>query len=518
MSLEARDGHWAPLAAPLDHASATPLRTQLEARLRGLIQRGALPRGARVPGARALAADMGVSRVTVTTAYEQLVAEGYLESAERRSTRVARDLPADGFDELARAEQGEGAFPSPNPWAPLRPVTTDVPPPGADIDLGPESFSLAGLDAAAWGRRLLSAWREVAAEPGGQAVSYFGGLGDPVLRRALASHLAVHRGVRAGPDDIAITSGSIAALSAIARTWLGPGRTCVVEEPGGEQLRRSMASAGATLIPVPVDADGLVVDELPDHADVAFVTPSWQYPNGGRLPIARRLALLDWARRVGCLVVEDDCEGEIRHDGDTTPSLQGLAEPGRVVYVNTFSKILFPGLRTGYVVVPERHRGPLLAALEGGARPPAAVEQRALGRFVESGAYRRHVRRLRTTLASRRATFASALERSAGGSLRVRPGQAGGHLIVDLVGPVSATTIVRSVAERGVRVESLAANRLSPGREDGAIVVYLTCGSEADLAEAAARLVEAALATAAAARGAPAAGRRPGRVSGATRP
>jgi GntR family transcriptional regulator/MocR family aminotransferase len=474
----------------LDRSSEEALHRQLEAALRTAIAAGRLRPGAALPGSRTFAHELGVARITVATAYEQLVAEGYLDANARRGTRVATDLPEHGFGGGAVDWSAPGGLmPVPNPWAPLRPVTMDDRLPDDEIDLGPESFSLAALDRRAWERRLVGAWRELADEPAGGAVSYFGGLGDPVLRRALADHLVVHRAVRARPDAIVITAGATAALAAIARVWLGPGRRCVVEEPGGAQLRRSLSSAGADVVPVPVDADGLDPAGLPDRADIAFVTPSWQYPSGGRMSVARRLALIDWARRAGAIVVEDDCEGELRYAGDPLPTLAGLAEDGRVIYVNTFSKVLFPGLRTGYVVVPDQHRGPLLAAIEAGARPPGALEQRALGRFVESGAYLRHLRRVRTRYASLRATFERALRMCAGASLRVRGGEAGGHLIVEVADGTPATVLAQAARAAGVRVEPLRANRLHPADAvDDALVVYLTRATEAELLDAAARL------------------------------
>jgi GntR family transcriptional regulator/MocR family aminotransferase len=469
------------------------LHRVLAERIRGLVASGRLAPGAKLPGARTLATELEVSRVTVTTALDQLVAEGYLEASERRSTRVTAELPDAGFgaaiDPMA---SGSGSFPAPNAWSPLEPVTSDGRQSSAEIDLGPESFSLALIDVPGWGRRLAAAWRELAAEPDSGATSYFGSQGDPVLRAAIASHATVHRGVRAAPDSVVITSGSIAALAAVARTWLGPGRTCVVEDPGGEQLRRALAADGATLIPVPVDADGLIVEALPDRADVALVTPSWQYPSGGRLPVARRVALLEWSRRTGCILVEDDCEGELRHAGSPLPTLQGMAEDGRVIYVNTFSKVLFPGIRTGFLIAPDRHRGPLLAAAEAGARPPGAVEQRALGRFVESGAYLRHLRRVRATLNARRAAFDAELRLASRGRLRVRAGEAGGHLVVDLPMearvPRSATEVGVALEAIGVRIESLQANRLDRHGPDRTLVVYLTRADDAELREAARRL------------------------------
>ena len=450
-----------------------------------------------VPGSRGLAAELGVARVTIATAYDQLVAEGYLEADERRRTRVARGLPDSGF---AAREPGTmpppGRMPTPNAWAPAAPVTMADPVPDAEIDLGPESFSLQALDRRAWERTLVRAWRELAAESGGSTVSYFGGLGDPVLRSALAEHLTIHRGVRATADAIVVTAGATAVLSAVARVWLGPGRRCVVEEPGGGQLRRSLSSAGGELVPVAVDHDGLDPAGLPDRADVAFVTPSWQYPSGGRMSVARRLALLEWARRVGCLIVEDDCEGELRYAGDPLPTLQGLGDEGRVIYLNTFSKVLFPGLRTGYAVVPRQHRGHLLAAIEAGARPPGALEQRALGRFIESGAYQRHVRRVRARYATLRATFERRLRRHAEAGLRVRAGEAGGHLIVEIASDrPSATELARAAAAAGVRVEPLRANRMRPaGAPDRELVVYITRATEAEMALAAGRLAACAVA------------------------
>ncbi|HET7181929.1 MAG TPA: PLP-dependent aminotransferase family protein [Candidatus Limnocylindrales bacterium] len=481
----------------LNRDAPAALHRQLEAGLRSAIAEGRLQPGAPLPGTRTLAEELGVARITVATAYEQLVAEGYLDASARSGTRVARDLPATGFrlgdahgaGHDAVSDLG-GIYPAPNPGIPLAPVTMDDGLPDDEIDLGPESFSLASVDRRAWERRLVAAWREIAAEERGGAVSYFGGLGDPVLRQALSDHLAVHRAVRARPDAIAITSGATAALAAVARVWLGPGRRCVVEEPGGSQLRRSLSIAGAEIVPVAVDVDGLDPDGLPDHADVCFVTPSWQYPSGGRMSVARRLALIDWARRVGALIVEDDCEGELRYAGDPLPTLAGLAEDGRVIYVNTFSKVLFPGLRTGYVVVPDRHRGPLLAALEAGARSPGALEQRALGRFVESGAYVRHLRRVRMRYASLRETFDREIRRRAGDRLRVRQGEAGGHLLVEIApGCPSATDLAAAVRASGVRLEPLRANRMdrSAGADD-AFVVYLTRADPEELIAAAARI------------------------------
>ena len=475
------------LNAPLRHDDVEPLHRQLEHRFRAAIADGRLRPGVRLASTRALARELGVARITVQVAYDQLVAEGYLQVDGRRGTQVARDLPERGFAHGPavpdRDHAAPGRLPALNPWAADRPVTGAVTAVPAPIDLGPEWFGLDVLDRRAWERVLVDAWRELSSDGDSEAASYQGALGDARLRHALADHLAVRRAVRCRADQIAITAGSSAALSAVARTWLGPGRVCVVEDPGGGQLRRSLASSGAEIVPVPVDDGGMRVDQLPAQADVAFLTPSWQYPAGGSLSLRRRLALLRWAADVGALVVEDDCESELRYEGDPLPALQSLAPDGRVLYLSTFSKVLFPGLRTGYVVVPDRHRGPFLAALEAGARPAGALEQRALAMFLERGAFHRHVRRLRGAYAARRDAFAAGLSAEPG-SLVIRRAEAGGHLIVGITDPAwTATALAAALAESGLRVEPLSANRLLATADDE-LVVYLSRPDATTLAAA----------------------------------
>jgi len=474
-----------PLTAPLRRSVPEPLHRQVERRLRDAIADGRLRPGARLASTRGLARELGIARITAQTAYDQLIAEGYLEVDGRRGTRVARDLPERGFArEHHEVGHGSMAFPEPNPWAASRPVTAPTPAATSGVELGPEWFGLDTFDARAWGRILARAWRELSSEPDSLAATYAGSLGDDRLRAALADHLAVRRGVRCRPGDIAVTAGATAAFAAVARTWLGPGRVCVVEDPGGEQLRRSLGGSGARIVPVPVDDRGIRPDRLPPRADAVFVTPSWQYPAGGSLTLPRRLALLAWAADVGAIVVEDDCESELRYEGDPLPALQGMAPDGRVVYVSTFSKVVYPGLRTGYMVVPEVHRGPLLAALEAGGRPAAAIEQRALAIFLERGGFGRHVRRLRAEYAARRDAVARAIA-PFGDSLEVRRASAGGHLILGIRDPRwTATDLATTLADSGIRVEPLSANRLLPAADDE-LVVYLSRPDAATLAAAA---------------------------------
>ncbi len=462
------------LASPLRPVDHDPLYRQIERRLRSAITDGRLRPGARLAATRVFARELGVARITVQTAYDQLVAEGYLEVRGRRGTRVATDLPDRGFAaSMTPMVIATSRFPPLNDWASRAPVTSPAPGVSAPIELGPEWFGLDTVDRKRWERLLVRAWRELVGEPDSPAATYAGPLGDERLRSALADHLAVRRGVRCRPEAIVVTAGSTAAFGAIARTWLGPGRICVMEDPGGEQLRRALGGSGATIVPVPVDTQGIRVEALPSRADVVFVTPSWQYPAGGSLSLPRRLALLRWADETGAIVVEDDCESELRYEGQPLPSLQGLALDGRVIYVSTFSKVLFPGLRTGYVVIPDVHRGPLLAALEAGSRAAGALEQRILALFMESGAFDRHVRQTRATFSARRDAFARALA-ATGAGLEVRRSSAGGHLIVGILDPNwTATTLSGAMGELGIRVEPLSANRRLAGPDDE-LVVYLS--------------------------------------------
>lgn len=467
------DNYGDTLTSALRRDDGESLHHQVERRIRAAITDGRLRPGVRLMSTRVLARELGIARITVQTAYDQLNAEGYLAVDGRRGTHVATDLPDGWFDPRGPAVPIQSErFPEVNPWAASSSVTSPTVSKVSLIDLGPEWFEMANLDARGWERRLVRAWRELATEPDSAAATYAAPLGDTRLRAALADHLTVRRGVRCHADAIALTAGATAAFAAIARTWLGPDRVCVVEDPSGEQIRRSLGASGARILPVPVDDHGIRLDRLPPRADVLFVTPSWQYPAGGSLSLPRRLGLVRWATNAGAVIVEDDCESELRYDGRPLPSLQGLAPDGRVVYVSTFSKVLFPGLRTGYMVVPEAHRGPLLAALEAGGRPPAAVEQRALAMLLEDGGFLRHVRRLRAIYAARRDRFSRALA-AEGIALEVRRASAGGHLIVGILDARwSASELASALAESGIRVEPLAANRLLDAADDE-FVVYL---------------------------------------------
>lgn len=478
----------------LDRSADLPLYRQIEGELRDAILDGRLRPGMRLPSVRTLAADLGVARITVVTAYEQLAAEGYVEGRAGVGTIVAEAIP-DDWRRAARGprrngprpassdvRRGEPKLPPMVGHMPQRPFFDTHPTLAgrASLDLSTAGASFDRFPTDLWERTLKQAWRELTDEPASPALTYRGPGGDPRLRAALAELLGATRAVRCDPEDVLIASGSQGAIGAIARLWLAPGRRFVAEDPGAPHLWRTLLASGARMIAVPVDGEGLVVDALPEAAEVVLVTPSWQYPAGGTLPIARRMALLDWAHRSGAVIVEDDCDSELRYSGHPLASLQGLDDEGRVIYTGTFSKVLFPGLRTGFAVVPRRLRSPLLAALEAHERGPAALEQRALAIFIEEGHFERHLRRLRLVHAERQAALLDAAARRLPGLLSVTAAPAGTHLVAHIEHPCwSATDLARAARAADLIVEPMSLSRVAPSLDRELLLHYARHAPEA---------------------------------------
>ncbi|HET7472278.1 MAG TPA: PLP-dependent aminotransferase family protein [Candidatus Limnocylindrales bacterium] len=374
----------------------------------------------------------------------------------------------------ATPEGASGADPTPSP--PVLPPPTARGPirpffaggwPAARYDFRTGATRLDVFPARVWERLLGAAWRDLAAGRG-TATSYAEPEGDELLRRELAAYLARSRAVRAEPDQVVITSGAQGALGVAGRLWLGDGRRLAVEDPGSPYLQRTFTALGIELEHVPVDDRGLPVDRLPDDVSAVMVTPSWQYPSGGTMPIARRLQLLDWAAERGALVIEDDCDSELRYEGHSLPSLQGLDDDGRVLYVGTFSKVLYPGLRTGFAVVPVAAVPVFVAQQEASARGPGAIEQRALALFIAEGQFERHLGRLRAAFAERQAALVAALSHELGRVVSTTTAPGGSHLVVRIEdGRMTATELARRALVHDVAIEPLAlsAHHPIPDRE-----------------------------------------------------
>jgi GntR family transcriptional regulator / MocR family aminotransferase len=428
----------APFAVvSLDEASPVPLYRQLYDELRGAILGGRLGSGSRLPSTRDLAADLGVSRNTVSNAFLQLCAEGYLEGKVGSGTYVSRSLPDDLL--LAR--------PSARPEAPRMPPSARadsglsrrgkllaVTPATATVRRGrPRAFrsGVPALDAfpsETWARLAARCWR-------GAPQSLFG-YGDPAgyrpLREAIAEYLGAVRAARCSWEQVIVVSGSQQALDLGARVLLDPGDTAWVEDPCYPAARGALVGSGARLAPVTVDSEGLDVaagETRAVDARLAYITPSHQYPLGVTMSLARRLALLDWANRSGAWILEDDYDSEYRYSGRPLSSLQGLDDGGRVLYLGTFSKVLSPALRLGYLVVPPDLVDAFVAARALVDRHSPMMEQAVLVEFIAEGHFARHVRRMRSLYAERRDALVEALGRGLAGLIEVGAVDAGLHLV-----------------------------------------------------------------------------------------
>jgi GntR family transcriptional regulator/MocR family aminotransferase len=451
------------LPIELDAASGVPLHRQLYDRVRAAIVEGRITPGTRLPSTRALAEALGVSRSTITSSFAQLHSEGYLEATTGSGTFVSSDLPDEG--DAGRARRGARVE-----TASIRLSTY-----GASLaEAGPlEPPRIPGTidfrdGRPAFGAFPFAAWRRCIArslETGPASLDYSTDpSGDPALREAIAAYLGRARAVPARADDVVIVSGSQQAIDIIARVLVEPGDVVALEEPGYLGAQRTFAANGADLRPIPVDADGIRVDVLERdaaNARLVYITPSHQFPLGVVLSSDRRRALLRWAETAGAIVVEDDYDSAYRYEGRPIPALAGLDESGRVVYIGTFSKTLFPALRIGYVVVPPALQAVVLAAKAFSDRQSPILEQRALAAFLADGSFERHLRRMRVLYRARRKALLGALRRHFGAGAEVIGDRAGMHLVARLRG--AGPDFAERARRVGVLVMSTDAHHLNGG-------------------------------------------------------
>ena len=436
----------------LERSARQSLYRQLYEQLRGAILDGRLPAGVRVPSSRAMAAQLGVARNTVLAAVEQLAAEGFLEARRGSGTLVSAQLSA-GLTRAARQRRS-----GTRPVYALSAAGTRLAGISRTSDGGetPRPFmpgipDIGAFPAAIWARLLRRETQRLQPE----ALAYGWTAGHPRLREVLCAHLREMRGIQAEPEQIIITSSAQGALDLLARALVGPGDRVWLEEPGYLGARAAFSGAGARLVPVPVDAHGLKPNGKHAVPRAIYVTPSHQYPTGRLMPLARRLELLDVAERHGAYVIEDDYDSEFQFKGRPVAALQGLDPEGRVLYVGTFSKILQPGLRVGYAVVPSALAGPLGAIQRNtGQIVPVAI-QLALAAFIEEGHLRAHVRRMCALYEQRQDALADGLSALFKGLLTVEKPAGGMQLIAGLPDGAGDTAIVSALARRGVLARPL---------------------------------------------------------------
>jgi len=431
----------------LDRASDETLHDQLVGQTRQAIRGGQLTAGTRLPATRMLAADLGVSRNVIVAAFDELTSEGYLVGRVGSGTYVTDDWPLVPGRALAALTGTPRWLAHPAPMADITPPTVRD---AIDFRLGTPTIAPLPLDV--W----RGAWRDVTGEL--PPTRYGPVAGDPDLRAAIAGYLGRARGIACGPDDVIVTAGAAQALDLIARATLAPGDTVGVEEPGYPEARHCFLAQRARVLPVPVDDDGLRVDCLPAGPAaplLVYVTPSHQYPLGARLPVARRMALLAWAAANDSLIVEDDYDSEFRFDAPPLPALAGLDDAGHVAYIGTFSKVLTPSLRAGYLVAPRPLRERIAGLTQLTARLTPWPVQRALAHFLASGDLERHIRRMRRHYAAKRAALHDALAPVAP-LAQLQGLEAGLHACLQLRPDLDPALITAHAAARGVIVYPLA--------------------------------------------------------------
>jgi len=414
-----------------------PLYQQAYRAVRAAILGGVLRPASRLPATRSLAEELGVSRNTVLQAYEQLVDEGYAVARTGAGTFVAASLPEEGTGAPVRSappRPGPAESPGLRLAARAERLLASAPRPGIswgmprrhlpyDFRYGEPAY--ADLPLETWCRLLGRRARGASAA----RLAYGGPAGAPELQRALADYLARARGVTCTAEQIVITFGTQQGIDLLARVLLEPGDRVALEEPHYTGFSLALGAHGVEQVPVAVDAHGLRVADLERHAPLrgVCVTPSHQFPTGGVLPLERRLALLAWAEHENAFVLEDDYDGEYRYEGRPIPGLKSLDATGRVIYVGTASKLLFPALRIGWLVLPEHLVRAFTLAKAVADTGGATLEQRVLADFIEGGHLERHVRRSRVRNAARRQALQEAVAQHLGGVGELSGTRAGLH-------------------------------------------------------------------------------------------
>jgi GntR family transcriptional regulator / MocR family aminotransferase len=443
---------WADLYAwQLDRASRTPLARQIYMQVRSAVLAGALRPGSRVPSSRAMASKLGVARASVVSAYEQLLAEGYVESRRGSGTSIASGLT------------GLASRPRHPPRLMRRALPTSA-------QTFPEfERSAVQSDARPFntGRTLIDAhtaetWRKLTHRAvrglGANDLGYTDAAGLIELRASICDYLRAARSVRCDPEEVVITAGTQQAIDLAIRVLLKAGDDVWVEDPGYPLTHAQLLLAKVRPHAIPVDAEGLMVDagrRTAPRARAVFVTPSHQFPTGVPLSMARRLELLAWARRSGAFIVEDDYTSEFRYSGPPLASLQGLDDGEQVIYVGTLNKALFPGLRIGYAVVPRALLSAFVSARYLIDRQPPTLQQAVVSEFMQQGHFAAHIRRMRQLYREQRDALAETLMCRAADWLDVAVPDQGMHLVAYLRNG-SSDIAVELMAERaGVVVRAI---------------------------------------------------------------
>ncbi|WP_224401709.1 PLP-dependent aminotransferase family protein [Pseudonocardia sp. ICBG1034] len=460
-------------------AGPVPAYKALYEQLRTAILNGQFAAGTRLPPSRSLAEETGLSRNTVLAAFDQLRSEGYIDGRQGSGTYVARILP----EQMTTAEPAVGPRSTVVPARARlsargeRLVRTRRVPLPAVLGSRPRGTSfligLPALDAfpfETWAKLYASRFHRSAP----QLMRYDDPVGYRPLREAIAGYIGTARGVHCTAEQVLITTGSQQALEFCARMLLDPGDAAWLEDPGYLGARAALVSAGARIVPVPVDADGLDVAagiRCEPAARLAVVTPSHQFPLGHTMSLPRRLSLIDWANDHDAWIVEDDYDAEFRYAGRPHAALAAIDPLHRVIYVGTFSKVLFPGLRLGYVIAPHELVDAFAAAHLSADMHAHLADQAVVADFIDQGHFARHLRRMRVLYAGRQHDLVRRA-RAADLPLDIAPSEGGLHLVARLTDGRDDGTVARTALRRGVHVWPLSAHYLGDAREQALLLGY----------------------------------------------
>lgn len=446
-----------------------PLFRQVYMHLRESILSGNLVAGEKLPSTRDLAEQLGISRTVALMAYDQLLAEGFASGRPGSGTYVASGVAAPLPGSKAKSAPlrlsrfGSSAA---SAWSRMNFPVRATHPQLYDFAYGRSDVGAFPFEM--WRRLLLRCARKAPVSE----FDYGPAGGNARLREAICHHVRRSRAVVSDASQVVIVNGSQQALDLIARVLFEKGEPVAIEDPSYQGTTEILRAAGARLLPVTVDKEGINPAKIPASARIVFVTPSHQYPTGAILPLTRRLALLEWAKRKNAVMVEDDYDGEFRYQGHPLESLQGLDREGRVIYVGTFSRTVFSALRIGYLIAPKRLVTAFLAAKWLCDRHTASLEQEALAEFISNGMYERHLRRMRRQNASRRSALLEAIRTHLGNRVEVTGDGAGAHVVLWPAKRQTEDSIIAAAARRGVRVYGIAPYFLKKPGRPGIVLGY----------------------------------------------
>jgi GntR family transcriptional regulator / MocR family aminotransferase len=452
-------GFFPPIDVEADQPG--PIYRKLYNWFREGIVSGRLRPGQRVPSSRELVSELKISRSTVLAAFQQLHAEGYLQGAHGSGTYVAKSIPEQVMRSATKDSRSsnqrarcEGARRLSRPAAHLLSLRTPPLTLAHRSELGAFRVGLPALDHfpfATWSRLVARHWRQ----PKTEMMTYGDPMGYLPCREAIAEYLGVVRGVTCEASQVMIVSGSQQGLALTARVLLDTGDSVWTEEPGYLGGLRVFTAAGARLVPIPVDSQGLDVKagiHRCREARAAFISPSHQFPMGKTMSFARRMLLLDWAARNGSWIIEDDHDSDYRFSTRPIGSLQGLDVNGRVIYVGTFSKILFPSLRIGYLVLPNDLVPAFTLVRFAFDIFPSTLNQAILADFIREGHLARHIRRMRMVYMNRREILSKEIRQRLGTSVEIVNSKAGFHAVILLPGGIQDQAVSNEAAKAGVAV------------------------------------------------------------------